>query len=81
MSTALARTITHISLSQQDFEQFLLDNTGLPRNYAKALAAMDVDVSNGKEAKTNRVVEAVTGRSPKLFKDFIEENKKVWALT
>jgi hypothetical protein len=42
---------------------------------------MDVDVSNGKEAKTNRVVEAVTGRSPKLFKDFIEENKKVWALT
>jgi len=80
LSTALARTITHISLSQQDFEQFLLDKTGLPRNYAKALAAMDVDVRNGKEARTNHVVEAVTGRSPKLFKDFIEGNKKVWAL-
>jgi len=80
LSTALARTITHVSLSQQEFEQFLIDKAGLPGNYAKAFAVMDVDISNGKEARTNHVVEAVTGRSPKQFKNFIEENKKIWAL-
>jgi hypothetical protein len=53
----------------------------MPANYATALAAMDVNISYSKEARTNHAVEAVTGRTPKRFKDFVEENKKVWTIS
>lgn len=51
---------------------------GLPEDYAKGLAGMDLMIRHGGEEKTNDVVLSVTGKSPRTFREFVEENKKVW---
>ncbi|KAI1090364.1 putative ergot alkaloid A [Rostrohypoxylon terebratum] len=46
--------------------------------YASTLAAMDTEIKHGAENRLNDVVRTVTGKEPKKFRDFAEENKAVW---
>ncbi|KAI1455901.1 putative ergot alkaloid A [Annulohypoxylon moriforme] len=75
-SDVLKRPIEYVELSESDlvarFTQFI------EPEYARTLAAMDTDIKNGAENRTNDVVRTVTGKEPKKFRDFVEENKAVW---
>ena len=53
-------------------------NYGVPEHYAKFLTALEVSAAGGSEDKMNDVVEKVTGRAPKNFDSFAQENKTVW---
>ena len=50
----------------------------LQPEYAQVLAALDTAVSNGVEERLNNTVLSVTGRSPKLFQEFVNENRNLW---
>lgn len=39
---------------------------------------MDIPIKNGSEEKLNHVVLTVTGKKPKTFREFAEENKSIW---
>jgi len=55
-----------------------LQSFDLQPDYAQVLAALDTAVSNGLEERLNDNVLSVTGRPPKLFQEFVSENRKVW---
>ncbi|KAI1209666.1 NAD(P)-binding protein [Annulohypoxylon truncatum] len=76
ISAAVGRTIEYVELSEADlaarFAQWI------DPEYAATLAAMDTDIKNGAENRTNDVVRTVTGKEPRSFRDFVEENKAAW---
>lgn len=39
---------------------------------------MDIGINHGGEEKANDVVLSVTGKKPRTFREFAEENKAVW---
>ncbi|QUH05371.1 NmrA family NAD(P)-binding protein [Saccharopolyspora erythraea] len=43
----------------------------LPQPYSRALAAVDADIRRGSEDRTTSVVEDLTGRPPRSFRDFV----------
>lgn len=51
----------------------------MPEMYATWLSGLETMIKNGGEEKLNDTVEKVTGRSPKTFREFAEEQKGVWA--
>lgn len=57
-----------------------LESIGLSTGHAHMLAGLDVHwMATGKEDRLNGDVEAVTGREPIGFREFVEANKGVWA--
>ncbi|KAI5891577.1 NAD(P)-binding protein [Schizophyllum commune H4-8] len=77
MSDILGRPITHVKVSKEEMQAKFIA-LGVPADYAPILAAMDVAISNGAEARLDDAVERVTGRLPKTFKAFAEEAKQAW---
>ncbi|KAI1771770.1 putative ergot alkaloid A [Hypoxylon cercidicola] len=77
-TSVLGRKIMYHELTEAEFVA-RLQGFGIPAEYAGVLAAMDTDVKNGADDRTNDVVKSVTGREPVLFRDFVEANKKVWS--
>lgn len=55
-----------------------LCSVGIPENYAPMLAYMDTQIAHGSENRLNDVVEQVTGKKPRTFRDFAIENKQAW---
>lgn len=66
-----------MKLTGEQRVQGLLE-AGLPESAAKFLANIEVSTASGAEETMNDVVERVTGRAPKTFAAFAEENKAVW---
>ncbi|KAL9045201.1 MAG: hypothetical protein Q9214_001723 [Letrouitia sp. 1 TL-2023] len=77
LSEVLGRKIQHENYTEEQLAARYI-KAGMPDSYAKMLSNLDTQVSNGLENKLNDVVENLTGRPPKTFKAFAEENKAVW---
>ncbi|KZP03273.1 putative ergot alkaloid A [Athelia psychrophila] len=77
ISKAAGHTITHTVISEDALATRL--SAAMPEEFARMLAALDTAISKGSEARTNDVVERVTGRAPKTLEVFVEENKATWA--
>jgi festuclavine dehydrogenase len=79
LTKVLGRTITHVSVSADEFARQLQETTGMPAGIAKVLGDLDVAIAGGSEDRRNDVVFQLTGRQPKSFETFAEENKAVWS--
>ncbi|KAI9830056.1 MAG: hypothetical protein M1819_005886 [Sarea resinae] len=77
LSHALGRKIANVKLSEQERYDGLIA-AGLPEHFARFFTNLEVATAGGFETRTNNVVEQVTGRPPKSFDTFAEENKAVW---
>lgn len=51
---------------------------GVPKDFAKFLASKDTNIKNGGEEIRNDTVQNLTGKPPKTFREFAEENKGLW---
>ena len=63
------RTVCHRSVSADDAAQRIAAH-GIPDEFARALAAMDVAISGGAEDRVTDTVDRVTGRPARSFGDF-----------
>lgn len=52
---------------------------GMSRDYGEMMAVLDTNVKHGAEEITNDVVLSLTGKQPKGFRQWAEENKSVWS--
>ena len=77
LSDVLGRTIVHHNLTSTELEEMHMAN-GIPEEYAKVLAALDIAIKNGAEDHTSDVVLALTGKKPKTFREFAEASKAAW---
>lgn len=67
-----------MNVTAEQLAQHHVRIAGMPEEYARALASMDMMIENGSEAKLNDVVLSVTGKKPKSFREFAQENRDVW---
>ncbi|TDZ41275.1 Festuclavine synthase II [Colletotrichum trifolii] len=72
------RKIVHKNLSAHELTERWV-GFGVPKDYGDMLSAMDTDIKNGSEDRTNRVVLALTGKQPRRFCEFALESKDAWA--
>ncbi|EYE93989.1 NAD(P)-binding protein [Aspergillus ruber CBS 135680] len=77
LSIALGREIQHVSLSGEDRYQSLV-TAGVSAYYARLLTNLEAAAAMGFEAHLNDEVEKVTGRPPKTFDVFAQENRAHW---
>jgi hypothetical protein len=77
LSSALGRKVEHVKLTEEQKFQSLV-KVGLPEHFAKFLAHLEVSAAGGEEQRMNDTVDQVTGRPPKTFDTFAQENKAVW---
>lgn len=63
------RTVRHRSVSAEEATQRIAAH-GVPAEFAKMLAAMDVAISEGDEDRVTDTVERVTGRPARRFSEF-----------
>ncbi|KAJ3952206.1 hypothetical protein N0V92_011366 [Colletotrichum tropicale] len=77
LTEVLGRKIIHKNLSRKGLEDRYV-NYGLPQDYAEMMGAMDTNIKNGSENRTNSVVLAVTGKQPRKFRDVAKELRNVW---
>ncbi|PPJ55272.1 hypothetical protein CBER1_04305 [Cercospora berteroae] len=80
-SEVLGRNIEHVSLTGHELAQTLGKVGGVPEDFAAMLGDIDEKVAKGHHWEKTDVVEKVTGRPPRTFKDFVIENKIVFAKT
>lgn len=77
LSAALGREIQHVSLSGEDRYQGLV-SAGVSEYYARFLTNLETAAATGFETHLNDEVEKVTGRPPKSFDVFAQENRAAW---
>lgn len=77
LSTALGWEIQHLSLSGDDRYQGLV-SAGVSEYYARLLTNLETAAATGFENHLNDEVEKVTGRPPKSFDVFAQENRAYW---
>src|SRR6185503_18866025 len=63
--------VRHRALSTEDFTRHLAAS-GLPVEFATFLAALDEDIRGGAEDRVTDIVEHVTGRPARGFREFVE---------
>lgn len=78
LSEVTGKKIVHVNVTVEQLAEHHMRMSGMPEEYAKALASMDIPISNGSEARLNDVVLSVTGKRPKSFREFAQENRDVW---
>lgn len=78
LSEVLGKKVEHVKLSRDKFEEFLV-GVGADRYIAGFLADLDIQVAGGYGAEPTDVVQKVTGRPPRAFRDFAVDNKAVWS--
>jgi uncharacterized protein YbjT (DUF2867 family) len=78
LSHVLGRTIEHVKLSGEERYQGLVD-VGVSEYYAGFLTKLEVAASTGFETRENDEVDKVTGRPPRSFDLFAQENRSAWA--
>jgi len=69
----LGRKITYHKLTPDELAKKHM-GFGLPPDYARSLAGLDTMIRGGGEDRINDVVQQVTGRPPRSFREFFEEN-------
>ncbi|TDZ28865.1 Festuclavine synthase II [Colletotrichum spinosum] len=78
LTEVTGRKIVHKNLSAHELTERWV-GFGVPKNYGDMLSAMDTDIKNGSEDRTNSVVLALTGKQPRRFREFALESKDAWA--
>lgn len=78
LGDVIGKKVVHVNLTVEELAEHHVKNSGIGEEYAKVLAGMDIPIKNGSEEKLNDVVLKVTGRKPKSFREFAEENKSIW---
>lgn len=78
LTEVLGKKIVHVSLSSDELSAHHIESLGVVADYATALAMMDVAIKHGAEEKLDDVVLSVTGKNPRTFREFAEENKELW---
>lgn len=77
LTEVLGKAIVHQNLISAELEEMHISN-GIPEDYAKVLAALDIAIKNGAEDRTGDVVLALTGKEARRFRSFAEASKAVW---
>lgn len=77
LSRALGRKIEHVKLSGESRYQGLV-SAGVSEYYAAFLTKLEVAASTGFETRENDEVEKVTGRPPRSFDLFAQQNRSAW---
>ncbi|KAI2616063.1 putative ergot alkaloid A [Hypoxylon sp. NC1633] len=77
-TSVLGRKITYQEIDEATLAA-VYEKNGVPAEFAKLVASMDTMIKNGAEDRINDVVESVTGRKPRSFREFVEANKAVWS--
>ena len=77
ISNTIGRTITHRKLSFKELAK-RYEHQGLPPEYAGTLAAMDVNIAKGTEARITGIVQNITGRQPIDFQSFAKNAVDAW---
>lgn len=80
ISVAAGREVEHHRLSTTDLAA-RLGEIGIPDAFAHILAQMDAAIAGGAEDRVTGAVVDVTGRQPKTFAAFAEDNVAGWAAT
>jgi uncharacterized protein YbjT (DUF2867 family) len=70
ITDATGRTVGHRSVSADESARRIAAH-GVPAEFAKALAAMDVAISDGAEDRVTDTVHRVTGRPARTFSSFV----------
>jgi hypothetical protein len=73
LSDVTGQNFEHVNISETEFVE-KLSSAGVPKDLAAVLGMLDTVVANGGEARLGGDVEKVTGKAPKTFKKFVEEN-------
>ena len=68
------RKFEHANLTEDELIKLFIEG-GIPEGYARPLAMMDTMIANGGEDRLNDVVQKMTGRPPKTFRKFAEQNR------
>lgn len=77
ISASAGRPVAHHRLSIQELTA-RFEAIGIPSGFAQALSGMDGAIAHGAEDRITDTVEAVTGRRPKTFAEFVLENGSRW---
>lgn len=77
-SEVLGRKVEHVRLSRDEFHKLLVKH-GMDAPMADYMTELDVRVSQGEGKEPTNNVKAITGQAPRTFKDFVVDNKAVWA--
>lgn len=77
-SEVLGRKVEHVKLSTEDFHKLLVKH-GMDAPMAQYMTELDVRVSKGEGKDPTTNVKVITGQAPRSFKDFVSDNKAVWA--
>ncbi|MEM8682278.1 MAG: ergot alkaloid biosynthesis protein [Pseudomonadota bacterium] len=77
LTTALGRRVQHCRLSETELASRHM-SSGLPRDYAETLSAMDTSIAAGSENRITDSVESITGRPARTLAAFIVENVAAW---
>lgn len=77
ISTALGRLLRHLSLDPAALADRFVKQ-GLPPDYARTLADLDLDIAAGAEDYTTQGVAQLTGRPPTSFRAFANGVIETW---
>ena len=77
ISASAGRPVAHHRLSLEELTS-RFEAIGIPNGFAQALSGMDGAIAHGAEDRLTDAVEAVTGRKPKTFAEFVLENGPRW---
>mgnify|MGYP001604094834 CR=1 FL=1 len=79
ISVSSGRPVAHNRLGLEELTS-RFEAIGIPGAFAQALAGMDGAIAHGAEDRVTDTVEAVTGRRPKTFAEFVRENGSRWTV-
>jgi len=78
ISEATGQTITHLDLDRETWIAGAIA-TGVPAEYAAVLRPLTETVASGNGSRPNGVVEQITGRPGRTFRDFALKNAAAWS--
>ena len=77
LTSALGHEIQHCRLSEIELAARHM-SSGLPKDYAETLSAMDTSIAEGSEDRITDNVEQITGRPARTLTEFIAKNVATW---
>lgn len=77
MTEVLGKKIEHVKISEQELAELWV-KVGLPAEYAKIMGQMDTGIKHGAEERESNTVEALTGRKPRTFREYVIAEKASW---
>jgi uncharacterized protein YbjT (DUF2867 family) len=78
ISEATGQTITHLDLDRETWIAGAIA-TGVPAEYAAVLRPLTETVASGNGSRPNGMVEQITGKAPRMFRDFAQKNAAAWS--